>query len=258
MFEREQLALDVRLQLVGLGAKRIGRPHEIDRAQRIVQAARRKQRPRAIERGFRASRNDQRLLATRIGASAILRAGAQRRNPRRAAGPTTRRHRRRRRRCTRRNERDCTHRDRDRAGGTVRGRNGSLDGAAAPAAGSDRRRRADAIDARQKRQRHVVRAAALHRRIQHLPRGLDLAALERRDAVVQQLFRLALLLGHRAARALDVRAGARVVAIEKQRARPDVDGLRVVGGEVMIEAGDQQALDLGVALGVAVGRGGVC
>ena len=57
-------------------------------------------------------------------------------------------------------------------------------------------------------------------------------------------------------RALDVRACARVIAIEEQRPRPDVDGLCVIGGEILIEAGKQQALDFGVALGVAVGRGG--
>ena len=136
---------------------------------------------------------------------------------------------------------------------SVRGRNGSFD-AGASAAGSWRRG-VNAVDAREKRERDIVRAAALHGRIQHLPRRLDLSTLERRDAVVQQLFRLALLLGHRAAGALDVRARPRVIAIEKQRARPDVDGLCVVGREVLIEAGKKKALDLGVALGVAVGRG---
>ena len=72
--------------------------------------------------------------------------------------------------------------------------------------------------------------------------------MEGRDAVLQQLFGLALPLGQRAARAFDVGAGTRVVAIEKQRARPDVDRLFVLAGEVVIEAGEQQLLDLGFAI----------
>ena len=91
-----------------------------------------------------------------------------------------------------------------------------------------RRGGVDAIDAREKRERHVVGAAALHGGVQHLPGRFDLSPLERRDAVVKQLLRLALLLGHRAAGAIDVGACPRVIAIEKQRARPDVDGLRVI------------------------------
>src|SRR5918995_1196161 len=46
----------------------------------------------------------------------------------------------------------------------------------------------------------------------------------------------------------------RMIAIEKERPRPDVDGLCEVGGEILIEAGKEKALDFGVALGVAVDR----
>ena len=113
----------------------------------------------------------------------------------------------------------------------------------------------NAVDPREERERNIVSAAALDGGIQQLPRRLDLAALERRHAVVQQLFRLALLFGHRAAGALDVRARARVIPIEKQRARPDVDRLRVMAGEILIEAREQKTLDFGVTLGVAVDRG---
>ena len=74
---------------------------------------------------------------------------------------------------------------------------------------------------------------------------------------MKQFLRLALLFRHRASCALDVRAGARVAAIEEQHPRPDVDGLCVVGGKILIETGKQKALDLGVALGVTVGRGGI-
>ena len=62
---------------------------------------------------------------------------------------------------------------------------------------------------------------------------------------------LALQLGLRAARALDIGARAIVVAIEKQHARPEVDGLFVLTGEVLVEPGEEQLLDAGVTLGVA-------
>ena len=113
----------------------------------------------------------------------------------------------------------------------------------------------DSIDTRQERERHIVRTATLNRGVQHLARRLELSAFERRHAVVQQLLRLALLFGHRASGAIDVRARARVIAIEKQRAGPDVDRLGVVSGKILIEARNEKALDFGVALCVAAGRG---
>ena len=91
------------------------------------------------------------------------------------------------------------------------------------------------------------------RRLQQPARLVAVAALERRDAGLQQLFGFALPLGQRAARPLDVRARPRVAAIEKQRARPDVDGLVVLGGEVVIEAGEQELLDLRVAIRIRRG-----
>ena len=60
---------------------------------------------------------------------------------------------------------------------------------------------------------------------------------------------LALPLGLRAARPLDVGARAIVMPIEKQHARPEVDGLFVVAGEVLVEAGEQELLDPRVAIG---------
>ena len=103
------------------------------------------------------------------------------------------------------------------------------------------------------RERVVERRAAVDRGLQQAPRLAAVAALERRDAALQQLLGLPLPLGQRAARPLDVRAGARVAAIEKQRARPDVDRVLVVRGEVVIEAGEQQLLDLRVAIRVRRG-----
>ena len=90
--------------------------------------------------------------------------------------------------------------------------------------------------------------AALDRRRQQRARGAGIAAIERRGAGVQQLFAFALALGDRAARALDVRLGPRMAAIEEQDARPDADGELVLSGEVVIEAGEEELFDARVAL----------
>ena len=84
------------------------------------------------------------------------------------------------------------------------------------------------------------------------------AAPERVDAVLQHLLGLALALGHRAARALDVRARAGMVPVEKQRTRPDVDRLLILRREIVIEADEEELLDLRVAIdgghGIVRGR----
>ena len=77
--------------------------------------------------------------------------------------------------------------------------------------------------------------------------------LERGDAVLQQLLRLALPFGLGAAGALDVGARAVVMALEKDDARPDVDGLFVLRGEIVIEADQQELFDLRVAIRVRRG-----
>ena len=79
-------------------------------------------------------------------------------------------------------------------------------------------------------------------------RGLRLAALKRGGARVDQLFAFALTFGDRAARALDVRAGACVTAIEEQGPRPDVDGEIVLAGEVVIEAAQEQLFEARFAI----------
>ena len=91
------------------------------------------------------------------------------------------------------------------------------------------------------------------RRLQQAPCFASVAAAERRGAVVQQFLGLPLPLGQRAARPLDVRARAGMAAIEKQRARPDVDGVLVLRGEVVIETGEEQLFDFGVAIRVRRG-----
>src|SRR5439155_15039906 len=102
----------------------------------------------------------------------------------------------------------------------------------------------EAIQALEKGQRIFRRRAGVDGGLQQAPRFLAVAAVEGRDAGLQQLLRLALPLGERAARALDVGARPRVAAIEKQRAGPHVDGLFVLRREVVIEAGEKKLLDL--------------
>ena len=78
--------------------------------------------------------------------------------------------------------------------------------------------------------------------------GAATARTTTNDALLQQLFRLALPLRERAARAFDVRACARMAAVEEERARPDVDGELVALAEIMVEAGEEELFDLRVAI----------
>ena len=72
--------------------------------------------------------------------------------------------------------------------------------------------------------------------------------VERVGAGVQQLVRLALFLRERAPGPFDVRARLRVGAVEEQHARPDVDRELVLAREVVVETGEQQLFDPGVAI----------
>ena len=84
-----------------------------------------------------------------------------------------------------------------------------------------------------------------------------IAAIERCLTGMDQLFRLALLLGERTAGAFDVRARLAVRAIEEQDPRPDVDGELVPARKVMIEPDEQQFLDSRVAIAtISVPDGG--
>ena len=115
---------------------------------------------------------------------------------------------------------------------TVRGRNGSRDGAAAGAGAAGVA--ALAIDAGQERQRHVcapprwTAAFNICRAASISPRSNAAMPLWSNSSDSRCCSAIAL-------RAVDICARARVTAIEKQRPRPDVDGLRVVGGEVVVE-----------------------
>jgi glutamate formiminotransferase / 5-formyltetrahydrofolate cyclo-ligase len=111
-----------------------------------------------------------------------------------------------------------------------------------------RQRNLEAIQPAKHGEGFIRGRTALNRGLQQAAGFVSFAALERRDAVVQEFFGLALPLGERAASPLDVGAGAGVVAIEKQRARPDVDRGFVARREIMIETNEQQVLDFGVAI----------
>ena len=83
--------------------------------------------------------------------------------------------------------------------------------------------------------RDVGGRAPFDGRRQQSPRIRHLAAVKRRGAAMQQLFALPLPLGQRAPRAIDVGAGPRMAAVEKEDARPDVDRVLVTAGEVVVE-----------------------
>ena len=117
----------------------------------------------------------------------------------------------------------------------------------------DRVRRRLVLEAIEQRARVVGASAAVDRRLQQSPGFRALAAIERRHTVVQQLFGLPLTFRQRAARPFDVGTRTRMAAIEKQRPRPDVDRLVVVGRKVVIQAGEEQLLDFCVAIGVRRG-----
>ena len=118
----------------------------------------------------------------------------------------------------------------------------SLDGAARAIG------RLEAIEPVEKRQRFLARRAALDRRRQETPGRGAVAADERVDTGVEQLFAFPLLLGDRAARALDVGARPGMSVIQEQDPRPDADGEVVVTGEVMVEAAEEEIFDAGVTL----------
>jgi hypothetical protein len=112
------------------------------------------------------------------------------------------------------------------------------------------RRGIHAVEPLEHRERIFERRPAVDGRLQQSPRFSCIATAERRRAAVQQFLRLPLALGERAARALDVRPRAGMAAVEKQRACPDVDGELVVRGEVMVESGEEEVFDSGVAIRV--------
>ena len=88
-----------------------------------------------------------------------------------------------------------------------------------------------------------MRRALIERIAQQRAGARHFAAVESLEAFVDQGFGDALLLGLRAARAIDVGARPIVVAIEEQHARPEVDGRFELAREIVIEARDEEILD---------------
>ena len=88
----------------------------------------------------------------------------------------------------------------------------------------------------QHRQRLFVRRAPLDGRRQQPPGTLHIALVERLEPLVHQPLGLALTLGLRAPRPIDVGAGAVVGAVEEQHTRPDVDGVVHASREVLVES----------------------
>ena len=72
---------------------------------------------------------------------------------------------------------------------------------------------------------------------------------------MHQRFGNALLLGLRAARAIDVGARAIVSAIEEQHARPEIDGRFELAREIVIEPRDEEMLDPRFVFGARVRLG---
>ncbi len=102
----------------------------------------------------------------------------------------------------------------------------------------------------QHRQRLFVRCAALDGRGQQAPGALDIAVVEGLESLVHEPFGLTLPLGLRAARTIDVGAGAVVCTIQEEHACPDVDGVIHAAGEVLVETRDEELLDARLAFGI--------
>src|SRR5262245_56543124 len=242
--EGDQLLLDFGAEPIGDAALWIGRADGVERRQRFAEVATGHQRPGVGQNHFAAARKDQGDLAR-----------------------DRRRHRRFRRRelsgerqdrpdTEDRSEVDATPRGHERAGGEKRGQRhnakhrtpdrraaggGARQRGAGPrqtveALGRYRRgRRLESIQAFQHGKRFLGWRAAVDSGLEQATGLVRLAALEGSDSVLKQLFGLALPLGQRATRAVDVGARPWVTAIDEQRSRPDVDGELVAGREVVIE-----------------------
>jgi hypothetical protein len=82
----------------------------------------------------------------------------------------------------------------------------------------------------------VIAAIPLDNASDQLAREVVLASVECRDPLIEELFRFAVTLRERAPRPLDVRASAIVSALQKDHARPHIDGLVVVSREIVVKA----------------------
>lgn len=105
-------------------------------------------------------------------------------------------------------------------------------------------------------QRFLGRRTTIDRGLQQPACLLRFAALKRGDTGLKQLLGFPLPLGLRTSRPLDVRASTCMAPVDEQSPRPHVDGFFVLRGKVMIEADEQELLDLCVAVGAdhSIGR----
>ncbi len=233
--QRQQLPLNVGSEPIGFLALRIGHAHRLEDIQGVMQTAPFEKGPRPHQRGLAATRNRQGALSRRgrgerrqvrlTGVASIARQLSRLGSAKMAATAA---------RTRTMADAAITH-----VRAVARRTTIPTFPVGAPLRGagpcrSRRRGKLEAIQAVEQRQRLIVGPALVHRRFEQPPRFAALAAVKGGCAVVQQLFGLAQPLGQRAARPLDVGAGAGVIAIEKQRTRPDVDRLLVFGAEVMV------------------------
>jgi hypothetical protein len=250
------LTLNVGAQPIGVDLLRIGRPNEIENRQRVAQVSGGRERTCARQRDLAAARQRERLFAhdgrrgIRLGdiLERLQRLQQLQRSPRsaREIGPRLDRVAAGGQRCGHDHERGHNRSRSTR----FRGRRVGLARPGRRRRGGSRGRCFETIQPLEESQRFVRGRAAVYCGSEQPPRFAALAAMERRDAGLQQLFRLTLALGNGAAGPLDVRARARMTAIEEERARPHVDRLVVLRREVVIEADEQEMFDFRVAIRV--------
>ena len=94
----------------------------------------------------------------------------------------------------------------------------------------------------------ITRIAALDRRHEQLPCFTNVASIKRRHAIVQQLVRLALVLGEGGTSSLDVGACPRVASVEEPHSTPDGDRPLILAFEVVIETREKQLINLHVVV----------
>jgi len=97
-----------------------------------------------------------------------------------------------------------------------------------------------------------VRRSLVERITQQRARAFDFAFAECFKTFMHQRLGDTLLLGLRAAGALDVGASPIVLAIKEQHARPEVNGLFEFTRKVVIKAGHEQVLDPRLIIGAVV------
>src|SRR5512147_1862899 len=94
----------------------------------------------------------------------------------------------------------------------------------------------------EKELRRVAVSAAIDGAGQQRSRREEITGVVGGHAFLYERLDFALAFGHEPARAIDIRLGAAVSAIEKRHPGPDVDRLLVAAGKILIEASQEQPL----------------